>query len=313
MLLAHNPDMTISSQWYATSFTSVIYLLRHLQHVNSTLFIHGTGNFLSWHRYFLWSFEQALRNECGYNGYQPYLNYGKIASNPLGAPVFDGSSTSISGNGGYKAYAGVKIPSAAVPLISLPPGQGGDCVTSGPFASMSVNLGPLSPVFTDVPANPQPDGLGYNPRCLRRDISQFASSTATTDQNVTDLISQNTNIADFQNTLQGNFGAGEIGIHTAAHYIVGGDAGGDIFTSPGDPFFWLHHAMIDRIWWIWQNQDPLNRMNVIAGTITLLNNPPSRDATLNDIIDLGVVAASGTIPISSAVYTLGGPFCYIYM
>lgn len=40
-------------------------------HVNQTLFIHGNGPFLTWHRYFVWAYEQALRNECGYKGYQP--------------------------------------------------------------------------------------------------------------------------------------------------------------------------------------------------------------------------------------------------
>lgn len=40
-------------------------------HINQTLSIHYTGNFLSWHRYFTWIYEEALRNECGYKGTQP--------------------------------------------------------------------------------------------------------------------------------------------------------------------------------------------------------------------------------------------------
>lgn len=32
--------------------------------------IHNTGNFLTWHRYFLWAYEEALRNECNYSGYR---------------------------------------------------------------------------------------------------------------------------------------------------------------------------------------------------------------------------------------------------
>jgi hypothetical protein len=40
-------------------------------HINQTLTIHGTANFLSWHRYFVWAYESALRNECGYQGWQP--------------------------------------------------------------------------------------------------------------------------------------------------------------------------------------------------------------------------------------------------
>lgn len=40
-------------------------------HINQTMTIHYTGTFLAWHRYFTWQYEQALRNECGYKGYQP--------------------------------------------------------------------------------------------------------------------------------------------------------------------------------------------------------------------------------------------------
>jgi len=29
------------------------------------------GNFLSWHRYFTFAYENALRKECGYTGSQP--------------------------------------------------------------------------------------------------------------------------------------------------------------------------------------------------------------------------------------------------
>jgi tyrosinase len=40
-------------------------------HINQTTKIHYTGTFLAWHRYFIWNFEQALRNECGYTGDYP--------------------------------------------------------------------------------------------------------------------------------------------------------------------------------------------------------------------------------------------------
>lgn len=106
-------------------------------HINQTLTIHGTGNFLSWHRYFVWTYETALRNECGYTGYQPYLNWGKYANDAQSAPVFDGSATSMSGNGAYAAHSvGAYIPSSALPFIVLPPGNGSGCVTTGPFANM---------------------------------------------------------------------------------------------------------------------------------------------------------------------------------
>lgn len=36
-------------------------------HMNQTLFIHLTGNFFIWHRYFIHIYERELRT-CGYNG-----------------------------------------------------------------------------------------------------------------------------------------------------------------------------------------------------------------------------------------------------
>ncbi|KAF2220783.1 tyrosinase [Elsinoe ampelina] len=280
-------------------------------HIQQTLSIHGTGNFLSWHRYFTWAYEQALRNECGYTGYQPYLNWGKLASNPRAAPVFDGSDTSMSGDGAYREHPPAVIFAAATPPLTLPPGNGGDCITSGPFKDYQVNLGPLSPVLPYAPANPSPDGLGYNPRCIRRDISSAASTSNLYDQNSTTLINNNQDILSFQNTMQGDFPNGFIGVHTAGHFLVGGDPGGDLFASPGDPYFFLHHGQIDRLWWIWQNQDLATRERALAGTLTLFNSPPSRDTALTDAIDLGVLAK--TVTIGDVMSTTKRPLCYIYV
>lgn len=281
-------------------------------HISQTTTIHGTGNFLSWHRYFVHTYEKALREECGYDGYQPYLNWGKYALDLGNAPVFDGSDTSMSGNGEYYNYSGSYIPSAAAADIFLPAGAGGGCVISGPFKNFTVNLGPIVPTFDNTPANPQTDGLGYNPRCLRRDLGIYAASIASTDANSTDLITQNTNVGDFQTVMQGDFPNGLLGVHTAGHYWVGGDPGGDIFVSPGDPYFFLHHAQIDRTWWIWQNQDLENRQNAVGGTITLDNEPPSRNTTTEDVLYLGTLNVPN-ITIGDALSTLNGPFCYIYV
>lgn len=40
-------------------------------HINQTMGIHYTGTFLAWHRYYIWNFEEAMRNECGYTGDYP--------------------------------------------------------------------------------------------------------------------------------------------------------------------------------------------------------------------------------------------------
>lgn len=70
--------------------------------------------------------------------------------------------------------------------------------------------------------------------------------------------------------------------------------------------------MVDRVWWTWQNQDIEARRWTIAGTLTFMNNPPTRNATLEDIMTLGEYIGVPNITIADASSTLAGPFCYVY-
>lgn len=176
--------------------------------------------------------------------------------------------------------------------------------------SWKVNLGPLQSLDKSAPPNPSPDGLGYNPRCIKRDITT-QSSLQSRDELIVELINNSSSIAAFQDTLQ-NPSPGNLGIHLAGHQTIGGDAGSDFLNSPSDPYFWFHHTMVDRIWWTWQNQDLMKRRFTIAGTLTFLNRPPSRNATLEDIMTLGDYVGPQNISIADASSTLAGPFCYIY-
>lgn len=133
--------------------------------------------------------------------------------------------------------------------------------------------------------------------------------------------------SDLQNTY---------GIHIGGHYTIGGDPGGvrltiyphfpaltfkrfktltvkqqDFFVSPGDPAFYLHHSMIDRVWWIWQNQKLPSRLSEIAGGTTMGGFPPSKNGTLEDDIEYGVLGDK--LKLKDALDTMAGPFCYIYV
>jgi tyrosinase len=90
---------------------------------------------LTWHRYFTWAYEQALRNECGYKGYQPYWGWTKYADDPLNSPIFDGSEYSMGGDGSYIPHPAAEV----APGLFLPPGNGGGCVTSGPFTECVIS------------------------------------------------------------------------------------------------------------------------------------------------------------------------------
>lgn len=283
-------------------------------HINNTLTIHATANFLSWHRLFTWSYEQDLRNECGYKGWQPYWNWGKTAFDPLNSPVFDGSEYSMSGNGVFEPHncTNALFSFSDPPVNCIPPGQGGGCVKTGPFKDYTVDLAPVFPSLAEPELNFSLPFLSYDPRCMKRDISVWVSSNWTKDIDSYNLIAQSQDIYWFQTMMQGNnFTDGFYGVHTAGHYTIGGDPGGDFFASPGDPAFWLHHAQIDRTWWIWQNQDLAIRQNAISGTITLSNSPPSRNGTLDDWLEMGILGTGTTI--RDVMSTTAGPLCYIYV
>ncbi|KAL6407532.1 tyrosinase [Ilyonectria robusta] len=276
-------------------------------HINQTLSIHGTGNFFTWHRYFTWAYETALRTECGYKGTQPYWNWFESVEFK-DSPLFDGSATSMSGDGTYVAHNGSL---SGLNNIYIPSGNGGGCLKDGPFKGLTVNLGPVSPGMDGMEVSPT-GALGYNPRCLVRDLSRYPGKTWFTASNLFNLTlgAASGSIALFQNEFQGRFGDEFLGVHAAGHFTMGGDSA-DLFSSPNDPIFFLHHAMVDRMYWVWQALHPAKAKD-IAGTITILNTPPSRDAIKSDALNMGVNAPE--ITIGDALDTLGNsPFCYIYL
>ncbi|OGE52951.1 hypothetical protein PENARI_c009G07897 [Penicillium arizonense] len=71
-----------------------------------------------------------------------YWDWGADADAMEKSPVFDGSDTSLSGNGAsIPNQLDIKVPLGNYTPTVLPPGTGGGCVTSGPFASYIVNMG----------------------------------------------------------------------------------------------------------------------------------------------------------------------------
>lgn len=295
-------------------------------HMTHAAELHDTIHLFPAHKQFLWVYEQALRNECGYKGYQPYINYDRYAEDPIHSPMFNGNSSSMGGNGEPDpAYTG--IPQAGRTPNIIKSGGGGGCVTSGPFSEMVVSLGPTStsPVrrLPGIKANPRSDGTGYNPRCLRRDINRNAAMGATA-AHAYSLITANDNINGFYNQILGNpppkGDPFPWGIHTAGHYIHAVDPGADPATSPGDPVFYFHHGSVDRLWWVWQMQDPEKRMNQVpdfSGGGHNHGRKMKRQRTMDPnkaVIDLEWLAPS--IPLMEAHESLGGnkgAFCYIYI
>ncbi|KAH8671376.1 hypothetical protein BX600DRAFT_496092 [Xylariales sp. PMI_506] len=272
------------------------------EHINQTDYIHFVGFFQPWHRTFVARYESDLRSLCGYTGAQPYWDWSLDAVSETAfanAPVFD----AVNGFGGNGPY--INSTDDASVKLHIPGKTGGGCVENGPFKNMSVNMGP-----------------GYNttyaPHCLTRDL---APSFAV--QKLNHTIVQWTlaakNYFEFDIRVEGGIDVPSMTYHGGGHLGVGGDLGeiGNVYSSPGDPLFYLHHANMDRLWNTWQKADWPARKYDIAGPDTQFAYPfdffgeiPYENVTLSYVMDFGPLMQSRNI--SEVMDIQAGPFCYTY-
>ncbi|KAL6853090.1 hypothetical protein ACO1O0_007643 [Amphichorda felina] len=262
-------------------------------HINQTFSIHYVGHFLPWHRWFTALYEQGLRDECGYRGAQPYWDWtldvtpsSKFTESPVFDPVFG-----FGDNGPF-------IPSNNT--NDVPGRTGGGCVEDGPFKDLVVNLGPL-------------DDLSGNPRCLKRDFSPYFAGRYL-GMNQTELTLEQPDFGWFDNVVEGGPSFDASGVHGGGHYSVGGTYGqmGDLYASPTDPVFFLHHANLDRVWWSWQKRDLPNRLKDISGPIYLMDytNSQGGNVTLEFEMTMGVNAKN--ITVGDTMDIMGDTFCFTY-
>lgn len=79
--------------------------------------------------------------------------------------------------------------------------------------------------------------------------------------------------------------------HYTPHNAIGGNMG--TMQSPADPFFWLHHGMVDRNWQLWRDLSPANAASSCCGLLTDSLTPWGYQ--VNDVINnLGVMVATTT-------------------
>jgi len=226
--------------------------------------IHLTGFFLPWHRYYVQFFEDSLVNKCGYKGSSPYWDWTLDAASFYASPFFGNTSTDVGGwgdpnndfqitTGGFKdQIRAYPVPHHIRRNFTLQPFL--DPAAGGPFAG--------------DPNAPTPDPL-------------FMVNTTMTKENVDFIVSNfQGDFIDFQAYFESTNGT-----HFGAHVILGGDMTGfcpDGLVppacypgpkwTPSDPLFFMHHAMVDKIWYDWQNKAPQNKYAFGGGTIATLNN-----------------------------------------
>jgi tyrosinase len=129
--------------------------------------VHGNPKFLVWHRYYLWTFEQVLRAECGYNRAFPWwdetLDAGKFAQSDMFT------------NTNYFGH--------------LPPPDAngnGYCIQSGAFAGLTCHIGP---------------GQSNTPHCLSRAVDE--SLTAQCNTGFVNTCNSRSSYSDMESCAEG--------------------------------------------------------------------------------------------------------------
>jgi tyrosinase len=216
--------------------------------------VHNNSKFLIWHRYFLWTFEDILRSECGFDRNLPWFDETRYAGKF--------SQSSVFSNEWFGAI-----------------GIGGNCVTNGQFSGLTLNVGP---------------GTGNGAHCLARNGN--SAWTANTNSAMVDGCNNRNDYADMAGCAEG-------GAHAWGHNGIGAVMQ-DVYASPGDPVFWLHHGFIDRNFRIWQNKDSA-RVNNIDGT-DKAGNALTLDTNVN------VYGFRPDVKIRDIIDTMGTKLCYKY-
>ncbi|KAJ3186419.1 hypothetical protein HK101_009654 [Irineochytrium annulatum] len=96
-------------------------------------------------------------------------------------------------------------------------------------------------------------------KCLKRN----PGGTTYDPNSIAQLLSSSTSFSVFQSNTEDTF-------HGNTHFSVGGYRTGQMADgsySPSDPFFWFHHAMMDKQWWRWQNECP-EYFNAYSGALS---------------------------------------------
>ncbi|KFA68304.1 hypothetical protein S40285_07211 [Stachybotrys chlorohalonatus IBT 40285] len=237
--------------------------------------IHGVASFLPWHRFFLHVYETALRTECGYTGTMMYWDWVADAAAPASASVWD-PMTGFGGDG-----------------VSPDGSPFSYCVQDGPFANIELR-------YWNNETRPhclQRQFMAAIPEAGLQEMLGFAY-----DANVIAGIFTHSTYLDFKGPLEGS-------PHGAVHAgISGGNGDMGPMTSPNDPIFFLHHAQVDRIWWLWQQESP-SRLYDYAGN---LYPEPSTgmSAALTDIMPMLDLAADRTV--EDFMDAGNAELCYVY-
>lgn len=130
----------------------------------------------------------------------------------------------------------------------------------------------------------QPNGHGdcryqralFQPHCLLRDYDPANFTTYYSPSALDAIIQRESDYDSFRRLI-------EMVPHAIIHTSLGGRHGDMAgMNSPNDPIFFIHHATVDYIWWIWQGLDP-SRLHAYAGDTSAALDPFG--IRISDVLD----------------------------
>ncbi|KAK0469181.1 Di-copper centre-containing protein [Desarmillaria tabescens] len=276
-------------------------------HMDMNFKIHFTGLFLPWHRWYMHSVEESLREMCGFSGTMPYWDWTRDAADFEGATIFAEPDLK-SGLGGW----------------------------GGPEDDYLVRDGGFSYDF-DL-AYPSPHGLRRN-YTLRPWLSdQFAGLNVILDPSQMANISFTADkIQELVNGSEGDYVGFQFSFedweaaHASVHEMTGGDMAGNCPASapascqpgplwaPNEPLFFLHHTTVDKVWYDWQNKSPANKNAFKGGSVQRVDTRAMYLANPNGgppaLTPQSVVTGEGIYDewvIEDYLSTTAGALCYVY-
>jgi len=272
-------------------------------HMDLNTRIHFTGLFLPWHRWYVHVYETALKEKCAYTGSSPYWNWSRDSRDVYDSDLFKDPDP-VSGLGGWG--------SSTQDFSVL---DGGFRTLTLSYPSRHV----LRRNFTLQPYLGQPPPFFTEPAKL--------ANTSFTPAEVAKMV--NGFEGDFKG-FQKYFESFE-GAHGSVHLVLGGDLAGQCpinapkNCTPGptwsanEPLFWMHHAMVDKVWSDWQNKHPANFWEYSGGSVQAITNVSSYEQYPNGgppFLDFNTsMPADGMFPVAKirdVMNTTGGLLCYVY-
>ncbi|KAJ3781625.1 Di-copper centre-containing protein [Lentinula aff. detonsa] len=302
-----HPDDIAPLNTSSSYYDDIVYVHMDLNHLVGFP-IHFTGLFLPFHRWYVQVYEYALKEKCGFKGASPYWNWAE-GETRIDAPNFFNSTVfqdfdPISGLGGW----GNLLNDAQVP--------------NGAFSDFKLSYPSYHTLRRNFTLQPY---IGQDPTLFTEPY--LYANTSFTQSEVDKMVSGFVgDYKGFQTYLEAFEGA-----HSSVHLIMGGDLGGTCpSTAPPDctpgptfsanePLFWMHHAMVDKVWFDWQNANPANADIFYGGSVQMIDNgtiynkypnggPPM--LSLDSVIPADGMFQESTI--EAVINTTTGLLCYIY-